>query len=715
MKVMMKESTAITMLSVLLLAVSLRAGEKSLRVVTFNVWSGLDYSGSLRMGEYETQAEREERFRLLVSQVRSLDPDILLLQEVNPAGGFARRLADSLGYDEIHQVCIAGLKIGPLGIPSNLNEGNAILARPSLRLKLQTVWKLSGPPGVVGDVFSFHFSENIFALVGKITVGGLPLYIVNVHLSAGPPENALLRSAFDSLSKASSMGSEQYAEAIGAWHERSERQGEELARLSKDLRSLPPEIPVIVAGDFNAAEGISTHRLFPTGRVYFDVSATTGDTAHPTWDPVRNPNIRYSTNLVDARGDSLMAFDQLSALFDQTPRRIDRIFLCDRFSSEDVIRYSTVFDSAPQGQFLSDHFGVMADLSLDRVEAGAPMESETLPMGSESTLEPFPIVSFDTDVGLGYGAKCFVLNKLGGEESFDCTFFNSTKGERWYRFVFSIPDFELRQGKRYPIAFDLAIDYDKWIKNSFFGIGNRSGYDRREYYSREPLDISATVSKAYSPVEVVQAGVRYNTVRNFNFTDSSALAMLLPAANAGTTSFESFFANFRYDTRNSFINPSSGVVAQGQVEQTVHTSFSSSRFSILSFTLQYYTVLFYPTTVLAVRLMGQDVIGNNLPVQVLSSVGGNLTLRGYPQDRFLDNLGGVANAELRFPVIWRFGGVLGYDAGKVWRSASKVDLGRWAVNPVAGVRFYMETFVVRCDVGFGHEATGLYFNFGQLF
>ena len=710
-----KDSPVLLILPLFLLALNLSADEKALRIVTFNVWSGLDYSGTLRMGEYESPAGREKRFRLLVSQVRSLDPDVLLLQEVNPAGGFARRLADSLGYDEIHQVCNAGVKIGPFGIPSNLKEGNAILARPSLRLRLYAAWKLSGPPGVVGDVISFHFSENILALVGKVTVDGLPLFVVNIHLSAGPPENAALLSSFDSLSKASSMDPEQRDGAIGQWHERSHRQEEELDRLSKNLRSLPADIPVIVGGDFNAAGGISPRRLFPTGREYFDAGGMQGDDAQPTWDPARNTNDRFSTNLVDARGDSLPPFDQLSALFDRTPRRIDRIFLSNQFSCDDVVRCSAVFDSSSEGLFLSDHFGTMADLRLERAAEGAPKESEKLPKSSESTVEPFPIASFDTDVGLGYGAKCFILNKLGSEESFDCTFFNSTKGERWYRFVFSIPDFELRQGKEYPIAFDLAVDYDKWIKNSFFGIGSRSSYDKREYYSREPLDISATLSKAYSAVEVAQAGVRYKTVRNFNFSDSSALANLLPPANAATASFESFFVNVRYDTRNSFINPSSGFVAQGQVEQTVHTSFSSSEFSILSFTLQYYAVLFYPTTVLAVRLMGQDVVGSNLPVQVLSSVGGNLTLRGYPQDRFLDHLGGVANAELRFPIVWRFGGVLGYDAGKVWRSATDVDLGRWAVNPVAGLRFYMETFVVRCDVGFGHDATGLYFNFGQLF
>jgi hypothetical protein len=37
------------------------------------------------------------------------------------------------------------------------------------------------------------------------------------------------------------------------------------------------------------------------------------------------------------------------------------------------------------------------------------------------------------------------------------------------------------------------------------------------------------------------------------------------------------------------------------------------------------------------------------------------------------------------------------------------------LNAVAGLRFSMETFVVRADVGFGRESTGFYLNFGHLF
>ena len=366
--------------------------------------------------------------------------------------------------------------------------------------------------------------------------------------------------------------------------------------------------------------------------------------------------------------------------------------------------------------FVVPHLLVASYISaqLER-DTGVVVPSPPQKMNSGNpTIEPLPIISYDTDVGVGYGAKCFFLNQLRFSESFDCVAFNSTKGERWYRFVFSLPDFEQRQGKTYPLAVDVIIDYDKLIKNSFFGIGNRSEYSNREYYTREPIDISLTLSKGYSATVVVQGGARYKSVRNYHFQDSSAF-LLLPPENSSKVSYQSLFFDFRYDTRNSFVNPSLGAVVECNVEESVHASFTNSQFTQLSFSLQHYSMMLYPATVLALRAMVQGVLGSNLPVQVLPSVGGNTTVRGSPQDRFLDDIAAVVNAELRFPIYWRFGGVAGFDAGRVWHTLADADLARWAANPVAGLRFYRDTFIVRLDVGFGRETTGVYFNFGQLF
>ena len=90
-------------------------------------------------------------------------------------------------------------------------------------------------------------------------------------------------------------------------------------------------------------------------------------------------------------------------------------------------------------------------------------------------------------------------------------------------------------------------------------------------------------------------------------------------------------------------------------------------------------------------------------------------MRGFPQDRFLDKISAVSNAEFRIPIFWRFGGVVGIDAGKVWKKLSEFDLNNWATNGVVGLRLFMDTFVVRLDVGFSKETTGFYLNFGQVF
>ncbi|MBU2445760.1 MAG: outer membrane protein assembly factor [Bacteroidetes bacterium] len=190
---------------------------------------------------------------------------------------------------------------------------------------------------------------------------------------------------------------------------------------------------------------------------------------------------------------------------------------------------------------------------------------------------------------------------------------------------------------------------------------------------------------------------------------------LPPKINSETAKYSSVFMNLRYDTRNSFINPSRGLVIQAEGEYAPSFEFTNSSFTRLAATVQHYTVLFFPKTVLALRLNFQGLIGDDLPVQTLLSIGGNQTLRGYPQDRFLDKISAVTNAELRFPIYWRFGGVVGIDLGRVWNKFSNISFNNWAMNPIFGLRFYMDTFIVRLDVGFGKETTGFYFNFGQVF
>jgi outer membrane protein assembly factor BamA len=329
--------------------------------------------------------------------------------------------------------------------------------------------------------------------------------------------------------------------------------------------------------------------------------------------------------------------------------------------------------------------------------------------------ELLPIVSYDTDTGFGYGLKLFALNHFGIRESFDLVLFNSTKGERWYRLVFSLPDFELRQGTIYPFAFDIVIDYDKWIANSFFGIGNGSQFSGREIYTREPLEITLSAARGFTSHAVGQVALRYRAIRNSNFEPGSKLATMSPDLSASRASSASLVLIFRHDTRDSYVNASEGVVLQGEAELAPETFMSNVSFVRLAAGVQDYFRVSPLKSVLAMRIGMEALGGGTIPVQMLLPVGGNRTVRGLVQDRYLDRMSAVANIELRFPIVWRFGGVVGFDAGKVWHSPDLITLTRWATNPVLGLRLYMDTFVVRLDVGMGKETTGFFLNFGQLF
>jgi outer membrane protein assembly factor BamA len=171
----------------------------------------------------------------------------------------------------------------------------------------------------------------------------------------------------------------------------------------------------------------------------------------------------------------------------------------------------------------------------------------------------------------------------------------------------------------------------------------------------------------------------------------------------------------RYDSRNSFIHPTLGIVIEADIDWTPKLNLNTLHFYEWSFWFQYYTNIISSKTVFAARFGTQNVIGDNLPVQLLIPVGSNNTLRGYPQDRFLDKSAGLINLEIRFSLFGRFGGLVGVDLGRVWNSLDQFNFHNWHSNAVFGLRYYMDTYVVRFDIGISEETMGIYFNFGHIF
>jgi len=697
----------------LMLTAAAPAATTPLRVVTINVWSGLDYRGFWSFGEWEPDSIREQRFTLLVAQLRMLQPDIVFVQEANPVRSYSKKLGRALGMDEIHQMCNGGVKLGPVGVPLGFKEGNAILAQPAFKLHKLNEWKQSGGPGIYGDAISLHLSENISSLVGRIETAAGPLFVVNTHLYAAPILDSTVTDSIAALVHAGRFSQTDAAAALKQCANGLARRAQELKRLRAQLATLPKEIPVIVAGDFNAPSSEASVAEFRTSAGFLDAQSRDA-TNISTWDATRNANVCFSCDTVDARGRFLGPYERIAAISASRPHRIDYICLSRHFMSEDVRASRVVLDSAASGLCASDHFGVLADVDLERLhEKRQQAASGTLP--PKRNYEFLPIAMYDTDTGFGYGIKFFGISSAGRGQALDLTLFNSTKGERWYRAEFTWPDRERRQGTAYPFSLDVAADYDKWIKQSFFGIGSGARYANREYYTKEPLEFSAAFGRAFTPHIIEEIKLKYRRVDSYHVTQGGMLWWQSAPLFPSRVSYGSAALTLRYDTRDSFMNPGRGLVLEGEVEYSPPLSANDVTFTRAAATVQTFSTLFYPKTVLALRGQTQMIEGDDLPLQVLLPLGGGSTLRGSPQDRYLDKVVAVANAELRFPFYRRLGGTLALDAGKVWDAPRAMNLRGWVYNPTAGLRLYMNNFVVRADVGLGKETTGFYFNFGHAF
>lgn len=322
-----------------------------------------------------------------------------------------------------------------------------------------------------------------------------------------------------------------------------------------------------------------------------------------------------------------------------------------------------------------------------------------------------PFAIYDTDVGFGAGYKSVLRNALDPRESFDLTLFASTKGERWVRIGVSWPDAELRQGSVYPLALDFVLDYDKMISNSFFGTGPSSAFEHRETYTLEPLEASLTASRGFTPDLVGSGTLRARRVWSYDFEEDGVLRS--HQGNARTCDVWSVQLQLRHDTRTSVLRPEAGTVLQADAERALPLTAFAREWTRCAAWVQYYASQW--DVVLATRVGVQALFGDDIPIQHLLPIGGNATVRGIPKDRFLDRASALLNLELRFPLWGDLGGIVGADAGAVAHDAGSLASSPWTLTPVAGLRYYLPTFVIRGDVGYSRDAVGVYFNFGQIF
>jgi outer membrane protein assembly factor BamA len=324
----------------------------------------------------------------------------------------------------------------------------------------------------------------------------------------------------------------------------------------------------------------------------------------------------------------------------------------------------------------------------------------------------FPIIMYDSDIGLGLGAKAVVRNYLEKNESFDVIVFGSSKGEQWYFIQFAIPDNELRQGDKYSLSWNIKMEWDKLLNSNYFGIGNQTP-DNEFQFPREFLKIENTFGHAFLPIVIGEIGHQFVHYSLYGF-DPAWGTITSETPGAGENQISSFFARICFDNRNSYIHPSRGI--RLFLRSTFSRRWMGGDWDFDSYRLEssiYRTVLSHKY-ILAARLWLQDVRGG-APFPELSKIGDSWTARGYKAERYLDRSMLLSSLEFRFPLYHSLGGVLFMDTGRVSPSLQYLSLQNFHTNWGWGLRYYLTTFVVRFDMGIGPNGSRVFFNFGQVF
>jgi outer membrane protein assembly complex protein YaeT len=172
------------------------------------------------------------------------------------------------------------------------------------------------------------------------------------------------------------------------------------------------------------------------------------------------------------------------------------------------------------------------------------------------------------------------------------------------------------------------------------------------------------------------------------------------------------FVEAKWDTSNSLLNPTRGLVVRGELDHSTTALVSTTSFVKLLLEARHY----YPLTeriILATRLSIGGIEpyagSETVPGNVRFVTGGPGSIRGYAPNRVgpLDSqdrpLGGnsllVGSVELRFPITGDLGGVVFVDAGNVYSGSFSYNLGDLRVGVGPGIRYNTPVGPLRVDFG----------------
>lgn len=339
----------------------------SLKVLDINVWSGLDYKGYFKMGEYETDTIREKRYQALITQITTLNPDIIGVHEANKLPQYAVKLASDIGYEVFFHVGVGGIRLGPIGIPWNLREGDAILVKKKLNPEFIGRKQLSG--GYVSNWATFHFSDATQVIGIKVTIQDKAIYVYATHWHSSLPNSSKIISKAKELHKIGETSEEEYQKLLSVINDGVKWRISESEKTIEFIQETARDNPFILMGDFNAeieSQEIKNLLQFDMIDAFHLVNP---DASGFTWDPTTNLNQKTHYLKAHNLNDEPNLYKKLRKYSKSIPNRIDYIFVGpESYISQGKISIKSskvVMKEIVNGVHASDHYGVFAELEIN--------------------------------------------------------------------------------------------------------------------------------------------------------------------------------------------------------------------------------------------------------------------------------------------------------------------------------------------------------------
>ena len=346
-----------------------------MRVLTYNLWHGLDGQGLLFFGELEPRGRQLKRAQTQIRCLKQWSPDVLFLQEANPLVPAVYFYASQLQLDHIEQMDLSGIKLLGLGPPFNLQSGLIVLGRSEFNLNRLLGLQLSGEGPANRGLFSLQLKESRYALFGEIRHPEWgKVLVVNVHLHHGLEYDPAWTLHLNRAVQEGQLSEPDKRALQKDLHRGDVRREGELALLLEHLNSLSSSYDLtLLGGDFNSSpDSPIVRRILEEG---FEDGWQASGVAEPglTWDCLTNPEnhefndgFQKGFDWQEELGPAPMREELLEKVreAERRPRRIDYLFF--RTSHRVRVRSELFEGKDPRSGMLgSDHFGVGVILEKD--------------------------------------------------------------------------------------------------------------------------------------------------------------------------------------------------------------------------------------------------------------------------------------------------------------------------------------------------------------